>query len=69
MTQPLTDLQIAYARHRIDGLKKGEAAVAAGYSPKSARVSASILDRDPRIRDLIAAFGAPSSPWGNRGGA
>lgn len=51
----MTPKQHAYARHRASGLGQAQAAKAAGYSPKSAKVSASKMEKQPSIRKAIAA--------------
>jgi hypothetical protein len=49
----LTEKQREYVRHRAAGLPQTAAARAAGYTVKGAKVIASRLERDPKIRAAI----------------
>ena len=57
----LTAMQVAYVKNRATGMAAGEAARAAGYMAASAKVSASRMERNPRIRDAIAAARAEAA--------
>jgi hypothetical protein len=60
----LTGKQLSYIEHRAAGMGQAQAARAAGYSARTAKVSASRLERRQDIRDAIAAKkpAAPASP-------
>ena len=65
----LTEKQREYARHRAAGLPPTAAARAAGYRGKGVKVTASRLDRNPKIRAAIeearqAARGARTKAGG-----
>jgi hypothetical protein len=49
----LTAKQKRYVRHRAAGLGQGRAAIESGYSPKGAKVTASRMERDPKIAGAI----------------
>ena len=51
----LTQKQLAYCRHRAEGLGQERAALEAGYSRRSCAVTASRMERDPAIRRAIEA--------------
>lgn len=51
----LTPKQLGYIAARVEGLKKRESAIAAGYSSAGADVAAAKCERDERIRKAIAA--------------
>jgi phage terminase small subunit len=55
-TRPLTDQQRLFAKHYADLNNGTEAARKAGYSPKSAQVSAHRMLKDERILALIASW-------------
>jgi hypothetical protein len=50
----MTPRQREYVRHRAAGLGQERAALEAGYAASSAKVSASRMERDPKIRAAIA---------------
>ena len=49
----MTPRQRAYVEHRAAGLGQRQAAVAAGFALKSAKVSASRAERNPKIKRAI----------------
>jgi hypothetical protein len=57
----MTEKQLAYVRSRAGGMAQGEAAIAAGYARAGAKVTASRMERDPRIRTAIEAARAKPS--------
>ena len=58
----MTPKQAEYVRHRASGLGQKQAAIAAGYSPRSAKVSASRMERNPAIRQAIVEARQAGTP-------
>lgn len=50
----LTEKQLAFARHKADGLTHKAAAIAAGYSAPAAEVTATKLMQHPEVKKMLA---------------